>query len=137
EKYLEQSFADFEEGTTPVAYSEKIPAMQPLVTGQQYLQPDYAQATDADYWVEYGKAWASGTPTDLSKYVAKSLVEALGMAGYDNAEKLMEVFTSETKKRGQIPWEMLADVWANIGQSFQQPGMYKPTAQDEAEKGGI
>jgi hypothetical protein len=74
--------------------------------------PHYATA---DYWVEYGKAWANGNPTDLGKQVAQLIGNAMGLAGTPQMEKLLNEFASETKKRGQVPWEMLADLWAGLG----------------------
>ena len=115
DKTLKQSFADFEEGNTLVTYREKV--AQPLTaysinTSEELQAPHYATS---DYWVEYGKAWASGKPTDLGKQVAQLIGNAMGMAGTPQMEKILQDFTYETKKRGQVPWEMLADLWAGFG----------------------
>lgn len=100
-----QSFADFKEGIKEIQYAEKVAVPEPA----------YA---DTDAWTEYTKEWSGGS-VDWSQIVAKSIIDALGFAGYAETEKLLNVFHSETKKRGQIPWEMLADVWSNLGGSYQ------------------
>lgn len=113
---LTQSFADFDEGNTLITYREKVWQPQPITTtpktSKDVEAPHYATA---DYWVEYGKSWANGTPTDLGKQVAELIGNAMGMAGTPQMDKILKDFASETKKRGQVPWEMLADLWAGFG----------------------
>ena len=115
DKTLRQSFADFEEGNTLITYREKI--KHPLKvhftkTSEEVEAPHYATA---DYWVKYGKAWANGNPTAFQKQIVQEIGNAMGMGGSPQMEKMLTKFASETKKRGQIPWEMLADLWAEFG----------------------
>ena len=112
---LKQSFGDFKEGTTIVRYSEKTEAI-PAYSEAEYQVKEYAPSGEADYWTEYGKSWASGNPTELAKQVAKTIADAMGMAKSGLAGEMLEIFTAETKKRGQVPWEMLADLSAELGQ---------------------
>ncbi|AFL81424.1 putative choloylglycine hydrolase [Aequorivita sublithincola DSM 14238] len=118
DKTLKQSFADFDEGNTLITYREKVWQPQTTTkttvpkTSKDVEAPHYATA---DYWVEYGKSWASGNPTDLGKQVAELIGNAMGMAGTPQMDKMLKDFASETKKRGQVPWEMLADLWAGFG----------------------
>lgn len=118
DKTLKQSFADFDEGNTLITYREKVWQPQTTTTtttaktSKDVEAPHYATS---DYWVEYGKSWASGNPTDLGKQVAELIGNAMGMAGTPQMDKMLKDFASETKKRGQVPWEMLADLWAGFG----------------------
>lgn len=125
EKDLLQSFKNFKEGITTITYSEKVPEYAPTY-GEPVQQTEYAYSKEADYWVEYGKAWASGKPSALAIQVAKTIAEAMGMAGDASMERVLELFTSETKKRGQVPWEMLADMWASLGQAYTNPSEEQP-----------
>ncbi len=112
---IRQSFADFEEGNTLVTYNEKAPQPIPAYTTKPSEEVEAPHYATADYWVEYGKAWASGNPTDLGKQVAQLIGNAMGLAGTPQMEKILKDFSSETKKRGQVPWEMLADLWSGFG----------------------
>ena len=117
---LHQSFDSFEEGKILISYNEKVPT---TAVSQTQWEPDMAKAVDAEnenYWTEYGKAWASGNPTQLALQVAKTISQAMGVAENENMQKVLEMFTAETKKRGQVPWEMLADMWASIGKGFYE-----------------
>ncbi len=117
DKTLKQSFADFEEGNTAVTYHEtaKQAVTSPTTTTKTSEEVEAPHYATADYWVEYGKAWASGNPTDLGKQVAQIIGNAMGISGTPQMEKILNEFASETKKRGQVPWEMLADLWAGFG----------------------
>ncbi|MEO8416158.1 MAG: hypothetical protein ABI472_21025 [Ginsengibacter sp.] len=51
--------------------------------------------------------------------MAKTIVNSMGMSGNAATEKLLEQFLSENKRRGKVPWEMLADLWASLGNYYQ------------------
>lgn len=120
EKTLHQSFADFKETNINITYTEKVQTPLPV-----YNEPVYAEIgtpasyEDANYWVDYGKSWATGNQSQLAGQVAKTIVDSIGLADKIDVNKLIEKFTTEDKRRGQIPWEMLADVWANIGNYYK------------------
>ena len=110
---LRQTFDNFKEGITAVRYSEKAPAM-PVTTpaeGNTQEVPAYAPTATDDFWTQYGQAWATGDPAVMAKNVAQAVLNASGKTSDQELTRLLELFTSETKKRGQIPWEMLADLW--------------------------
>ncbi|MPR36119.1 C45 family autoproteolytic acyltransferase/hydolase [Salmonirosea aquatica] len=113
-KTLRQSFDGFQEGITTVHYSESVQAI-PVPATQMgtpaAATPAYVPTETDEYWTQYGQAWATGDPTVMAKNVAQSILSATGKADDAQLAKLLELFTSETKKRGQIPWEMLADLW--------------------------
>ena len=111
-----QSLDNFDEGVKIIRYAEKV---------AEPATPEYA-----DTWkgTDYAAAW-TGT-ADWSAIVAKSVIDALGFAGYAETDKLLELFNAETKKRGQIPWEMLADVWANMGRNYQPKEVEKEVEVD-------
>ncbi len=110
---LKQSFEDFREGKTEVRYDEKTAA--PSYASPEYKPADREATDTAKYWTDYGEAWASGNPAQLAQSVAKTIAGAMGMANDDTMQKLVDKMTAETKKRGQVPWEMLADLWAGSG----------------------
>ncbi len=110
---LRQTFDNFQEGITSVHYSEKAPAM-PVGTpaeGKTQEIPAYAPTATDEFWTQYGQAWATGDPAIMAKNVAQAVLNASGKTDDQELTRLLELFTSETKKRGQIPWEMLADLW--------------------------
>lgn len=115
EKKIRQSFADFEEGSTLVTYSA-IPTPNIPKTVQEspeaFEAPHYATS---DYWKEYGEAWANGNPEMLGNQVAKLVGTAIGIAGTKKMDKILKQFAKETKKRGQVPWEMLSELWTGFG----------------------
>lgn len=117
---LRQTFEEFSEGVTSVNYSEKfpatpVPATEVGVPAEEKTQEihDYVPTATDDFWTQYGQAWATGDPTVMATHVAKSVLNATGKTDDAKLTELMELFTSETKKRGQVPWEMLADLWEN------------------------
>ncbi|WP_417602961.1 C45 family autoproteolytic acyltransferase/hydolase [Owenweeksia hongkongensis] len=112
---LQQSFDTFEEGKTLITYNEHVPTAAVTQTQWEPEMPKAMEAESENYWTEYGKAWASGNPTQLALQVAKTISQAMGVAENENMQRVLEIFTAETKKRGQVPWEMLADMWASIG----------------------
>ncbi|CAN5121783.1 C45 family autoproteolytic acyltransferase/hydolase [soil metagenome] len=109
-----QSFSNFIETKVTITYTEKVPVQAPVYQVPQYADGEYASNADADYWVEYGKSWATGKPVQLSMQVAKQIAGAIGLSAGEETDKLLEKFISENKRRGQIPWEMLADVWSSL-----------------------
>lgn len=130
DKNLLQSFSDFKECNTLVTFTEKVPMTAPSyhpaepaqrdtkVPAQQqpaYQVSEYSGFGDANYWIEYGQSWASGNPTQLSQQIAKSIVASLGLPADANTRKIIDQFMNEEKRRGQVPWEMLADLWSNLG----------------------
>ncbi len=91
-KILQQSFDNFKENVTAIIYHEKTPAAAPVYTAPVYEEPAYAETEynsygDAGYWVDYGKSWASGNPSQLSQQVAKTIVDSLGIAGNADTHK--------------------------------------------------
>ncbi len=117
---LHQSFDAFEEGNTLITFSEKEVVATPAYAETVYEESAAANNDTADYWTKYGKAWASGNATQLAIQVAETIAKYAGSATNEHLDKMLKIFTSETKRRGQVPWEMLADMWAGIGNSFYQ-----------------
>ncbi len=116
ENTLRQSFADFQEGNTLITYSEKIPVNVPVYRTEEITSTEERYSTaDADYWIEYGKSWAAGNPSDLAVYVTKAIGDGLGITGTSSLQKVLDEVATETKKRGQIPWELMVDLWSNLG----------------------
>ncbi|WP_432410557.1 C45 family autoproteolytic acyltransferase/hydolase [Rasiella sp. SM2506] len=112
---LTQSFADFTEGEHLISYSEKTvatPAREVALPTSESI-PRYE--TGAYDWEAYGKAWQTNGTSQLTQLVVDSIGQAMGIAGSPLLEKLKEDLNSETKKRGQVPWEMLADLWTTVG----------------------
>jgi hypothetical protein len=107
---IKQSFADFHEGNILISYTEKIPTEVPTYHEKQ-IEEYGSVLKDANYWVDYGKAWASGEHLNLTRYVASAIGDALGLTGTEAMQRMMDEITATTKKRGQIPWELLADLW--------------------------
>jgi len=112
---LKQSFADFKEGENLISYSEKTPAKpmrEVALPTSEHIQQYEGGAYD---WEAYGKAWQTDEPSQLAELVAESIGQAMGLSNSPVLDKIKEELNSETKKRGQIPWEMLADIWSTIG----------------------
>jgi len=107
-----QSFANFEERDTLINYREE--AEKEFEVVKPVYKTDAPHYATSNYWEEYGKSWATGNQTELSVQIAKGVGNALGLSGTVQMEKLMETFAEEHKKRGQVPWEILADLWANF-----------------------
>ncbi|WP_026452194.1 C45 family autoproteolytic acyltransferase/hydolase [Aequorivita capsosiphonis] len=118
---LSQSFADFEEGEILITYSEIIPAEKvslqstAIETHQEVKTP--TASTD---WEAYGKSWATQEPVELAQMVVKTIGAAMGISDGPILENIMKEMTSESKKRGQIPWEMLADIWSSLGKAGKE-----------------
>lgn len=115
EEQLKQSFADFTEGQTLISYQEKVARPTEKAVSTSKYVPEY-QGKGYN-WEAYGKSWATSEPSELAQLVVKSIGEAMGISGSPALKEIMKTMTAETKKRGQIPWEMLADVWANMDKS--------------------
>jgi hypothetical protein len=107
-KKIKQSFGDFQEGNILITYSEKAPAEIPVPREEQELA---RVSYDTENWVDYGKAWTSGNSSDLLRYVTSAIENALGPKGTEVMQKVIDQMTAERKKRGHIPWELLADIW--------------------------
>ena len=130
DKILSQTFTGFKEGATLITYTEKAPASAPAyqkpkpaqrdisVPGEKepaYEVPENGMNEDPNFWENYGKSWASADYAQLSQQVVKTMVESIGLPPGTDTDKILEQYNSEQKKRGQVPWEMLADLWANLG----------------------
>lgn len=113
EKTLRQSFADFEDCETLITFSEKASQYVYAERGTEITPSTASYAYEATDWEAYGRAWGSGDSEVLSKVVAQSIGNILGITGTPAMEKIMADISQETKVRGQVPWEMLADVWAS------------------------
>ncbi len=120
EETLRQSFDGFEEGSTLITFIEKEVLATPAYTEAVYEESVISQGESADYWTKYGKAWASGNATQLAVQVAETIAKYAAGGANEQLDEMLKIFTSETKKRGQVPWEMLADMWAGIGRGFQE-----------------
>lgn len=114
---LVQSLSDFTEVETLISYTAQAPT-----TGTATIKDTApvsaaipAYTSEGYDWEAYGKSWATNEPSQLAQLVVKSIGEALGIADSPALKDIMKTMDAETKKRGQIPWEMLADVWANMG----------------------
>jgi len=116
---LRQSFADFSEGQTLISFSEKVQkeAVNYSTEPNTVTRPDnIPQWEENNYdWEAYGKTWIPRKHSELTKLVANSIGNAMGIAGSTALQSVIDSMESETKKRGQIPWEMLADLWSNVG----------------------
>jgi len=116
---LRQSFADFSEGQTLISYKDKIESYgmqtsKDIPTSERPENVPQINKTQTD-WVSYGKAWATGEHSQLTALVVSSIGNAMGISGSPALQSVIDSMESETKKRGQIPWEMLADLWSNVG----------------------
>lgn len=120
EQTLKQSFTNFTEGSTLITYLEKAPAYAPTYTDTSKAPAGIEVSQEASYWIEYGKSWATGHPSDLATQVAKVIGNAMGIADTQEMQAIINNFTSETKKRGQVPWELLADLWSNLGTNLKE-----------------
>lgn len=116
---LRQSFADFTEGENLISYSEKMPSKtgEEVYASSQENLPKY-EGGEYD-WEKYGKVWQTSQPSELAQLVVQAIGNAMGISDSPVLTKIKEEMESETKKRGQIPWEMLADIWANMGRSYE------------------
>jgi predicted choloylglycine hydrolase len=116
---LQQSFSDFTEGNNLISFTDKTPSK----TTEEVTRPtpeNIPQYTEGGYdWEAYGKSWQTDTdqPSQLAQLVVQSIGDAMGISGSPALNQIKESLDSETKKRGQIPWEMLADIWANMGKN--------------------
>ena len=108
---LKQSFSDFKEGNLLLTYTEK--ELKPEEVQKEFSQGSYSSGKSYDW-----KKWTSTDPGELAQQVIKTISEAMGTSGDPMVEKVLEDMQKETKKRGQIPWEIMADLWANIGKDF-------------------
>lgn len=118
---LSQSFADFEEGEILITYNEKIPTGKATVQtlGTETYAEVKTPVTNTD-WEAYGKSWATQEPVELAQMVVKTIGAAMGISGSPVLETILKQMTSESKKRGQIPWEMLADIWSSTGMKSEE-----------------
>ncbi|MDX1472342.1 MAG: acyl-CoA--6-aminopenicillanic acid acyltransferase, partial [Flavobacteriaceae bacterium] len=113
---LQQSFADFEDGEILISYNEtspreKTPISTPAPTNYAELE-SYKVETQ---WESYGKGWITQEPVEIAQMVVKTVGAAMGMSDSPVLKEIMEQLMAENKKRGQIPWEMLADIWSSFG----------------------
>lgn len=118
EKRIRQSFADFKEGNTLITYTDRV-ITPPVYAGENFEVNDY-HSKEADYWIEYGKSWAPGKSPDLALTVTNAICDGLGITGTASTQKILEEITSQTKKRGQIPWELLVDVMSKLGNRYEK-----------------
>lgn len=125
EKSLKQSFKKFEENIITISYTETAPATAPIpvynepaLAGRSYERPSDTPVREKNYWAEYGQSWASVDSSGISRQVAKTIVESMGFAGNAETSRLIEQLVTGEAHRGQIPWEMIADVWANLGKYY-------------------
>lgn len=118
DEVLHQSFAAFEKGKTLISYSETAP----FTSTEKSVASNtaFAEGTDNE-WNNSENNWSGSNPSALALQIAKTISGAMGLAEDAEMSKALNLFTSETKKRGQIPWEMLADVWAGLGKTFYDP----------------
>ena len=115
DELLRQSFSDFSEGETLISFGEKTKTHQKeTATTSDYIATYSGEGYD---WEAYGKSWATNEPSQLAQLLVKSIGEAMGISESPALEEIMKTMTAETKKRGQIPWEMLADLWSNMGEN--------------------
>lgn len=117
---LSQSFADFEEGEILITYNEKIPALKTTQSPGAKTAADVKTPTTITDWETYGKSWATREPMELAQMVVKTIGDAMGISDSPALKNIMEQMTSEHKKRGQIPWEMLADIWSSLGKANKE-----------------
>lgn len=116
ETSMRQSFSDFKEGATLITYTERATEQVPAYDATAYTGESVSTSQDADYWIEYGKSWtSSGQSSELALQVAKVVGNAMGIADSEAMKSINSSLAAEAKKRGQIPWELLADLWTNIG----------------------
>ncbi len=112
---LRQSFSDFNEGENLISFSDKVQT----VSSEKITRPSpetIVQTKNTTYdWEAYGKAWQTDQPSELAELVVQSIGDAMGISDSSAFTQIKENLNSETKKRGQIPWEMLADIWKNTG----------------------
>lgn len=109
---LQQSFGNFNEGSILITYNDKESKSTQKEESAVIINQTTDQTEVADYWVNYGKQWATGDLTQLAYQVVQSIVSSMPHAHREEVEKLVSVFRSETKRRGEVPWEMLADFWS-------------------------
>ena len=114
---LRQSFSDFEERENLISYAEKIPLKSTEIVSRPTPE-NVVQYNEGSYdWEIYGKAWQTDQPSQLAQLIVQSIGDAMGISNSPAMKNIKETLDSETKKRGQIPWEMLADIWANMGKN--------------------
>ncbi len=112
---LSQSFADFEDGQILITYSEKIPVEKATVSSPSTTTQVISNTpTTFTEWEAYGNQWTTQEPVELAQMVVKTIGAAMGISDSPVLKNIMEQMTSENKKRGQIPWEMLADIWSGL-----------------------
>lgn len=118
---VSQSFADFEEGEVLITYSDRVPGKEvvPQAPGVKTYSGEQTPTTVTD-WEAYGKSWASQEPIELAQMVVKAIGAGMGISDSPILQTIMEQMTSESKKRGQIPWEMLADIWSSVGKTNRE-----------------
>lgn len=102
-----QTFAGFEEGQKLVKFSEQAPA--PIQDGAWAEMPA----------VPVPEIYHPATPQpDWQQATVKAIVDAMEQPNAPKSQKLMDNLRSEIKRRGQIPWEILADFWSNMGKRY-------------------
>lgn len=125
---ISQSINKFSEGERLISYSDQEvsdpisdPVSVPVVPSKEkVLEVSPAPASkQAQEWEDYGKSWATSDLSALALQVFKIIGESTGKAGSPEMEKIMAGLQSETKRRGQIPWELLADFWAQERDSYR------------------
>lgn len=113
ENVLKQSFNDFEEGELLITYSEREAQAATRHVPTEFAQESYSSEKSYDW-----EKWTSNEPGELAQQVIKTISEAMGASADPMIQKVMEDMQKETKKRGQIPWEIMADLWSNMGRIY-------------------
>jgi len=120
DEIMNQSFNNFVEEEQLITYSEqevRQPVTHP-VEKEMDVTPTRT-SKQAQLWEEYGKSWATGEPSELALQVFKIIGEAMGVADSPLLDEIITDMQSETKQRGQVPWEILTDFWAKAGETYK------------------
>lgn len=116
---MSQSFENFTEGERLISYSDQEISVPVSTAKEKAIEViPVPPSKEAQVWEEYGKSWATSDLSELALQVFRIIGESTGKADSLEMEKIMANLQSETKKRGQVPWEMLADFWAKTGSYF-------------------
>ncbi len=108
---IQQTFENFKEQQITITFNT---SKTPYYTAE--TRPDDIPVSDNE-WKSYVESYGNSSSIDTFSIIIENMKY---VPGFDKAklDKMLEKAKSTEKKRGEIPWEILADLWSEFGKGF-------------------